>query len=187
MSRHGPFIKLDSIIKGINAVKSNQYDSAFSVYQHMNYAWYNSKPLNYDPNNIIQTQELSPIEIETSGFYIFRKDDYLKRGTRIGRKPCLIPVEFKESVDIDTLEDFKLASTLAKTSQFNLHDLSDCFVSDHLSKLEMYQNTKHFIFDFDGVLIDSLPVMKTSWDSVCKMFKLDIDFIEYKNFKHTFL
>ncbi len=38
------------------------------------------------------------------------------------------------------------------------------------------------LFDFDGVLIDSLPVMEIAWNSVRKKFCIPNNFIEYKRY-----
>ncbi len=40
---------------------------------------------------------------------------------------------------------------------------------------------KLFVFDLDGVLIDSKENMRLSWLKVCKKFKLDVSFDEYFN------
>jgi len=37
-------------------------------------------------------------------------------------------------------------------------------------------------FDFDGVLIDSLPTMKMAWESVKSTFNLEIEFSEYSKY-----
>ena len=42
--------------------------------------------------------------------------------------------------------------------------------------------TKLIIFDFDGVLINSLPNMMVSWKCVQKRFNLDNDFNEYQKY-----
>ena len=40
---------------------------------------------------------------------------------------------------------------------------------------------KLFVFDLDGVLIDSKENMRLSWLKVCKKFKLEVSFDEYFN------
>ena len=41
---------------------------------------------------------------------------------------------------------------------------------------------KLFLFDLDGVLVDSLPNMKIAWKSSCRMFGVKVDFNKfYKN------
>ena len=69
------------------AIKSGKYSCAFSVLKHQTYAWYNDLPLNYKINNMSQTQNLKPVFTETSGFYIFSRDEYLKYNSRITNNP----------------------------------------------------------------------------------------------------
>lgn len=38
----------------------------------------------------------------------------------------------------------------------------------------------HISFDLDGTLIDSIPLMKKSWENVSKKMNIDIDWTEYK-------
>ena len=38
------------------------------------------------------------------------------------------------------------------------------------------------LFDFDGVLIDSLPVMEIAWNSVRSKYKIKNGFDQYKKF-----
>lgn len=108
----GPFVKKESIAKGIDAVLSGKYDCAFSVQRNQTYSWFDGVPLNYDPNDMAQTQDVKPVYVETSGFYIFRKSDYLRNHTRIGSSPFLVEVDFKEAVDVDDPSDFSLATLL---------------------------------------------------------------------------
>jgi len=42
--------------------------------------------------------------------------------------------------------------------------------------------SKHIIFDLDGTLINSFPVMEKAWNKVIKKFSLNISFNEYKKF-----
>lgn len=107
-----PFISADSISDGIRAVIERGYDSALSVVAHRTFAWFRDQPLNYDPSHVPQTQNLSPVLLETSGFYIFRRLDYLRTHMRVGRNPYFVEVSAKEAVDIDTLEDLEFASLL---------------------------------------------------------------------------
>ena len=47
----------------------------------------------------------------------------------------------------------------------------------------MYRPNKisAILFDFDGVLIDSLPAMRKAWESVTRQYTLDISFEKYKS------
>ena len=107
-----PFITVDTMRQCIEAVKSGEYDSAFCARRLHDYLWQDGEPLNFDATNLPRTQDLKPIYQETSGVYVFKKEVYTKYKRRIGKKPFIKEVSFKESVDIDTVEDFTLAELL---------------------------------------------------------------------------
>lgn len=107
-----PFISVETMKECINAVKSGEYDSAFCAIKLQDYLWQDGEPLNFDATNIPRTQDLKPIYQETSGVYVFTKDVFEKYNRRIGKKPFIKEVSFKESVDIDNQEDFELAKAL---------------------------------------------------------------------------
>lgn len=107
-----PFISVQTMSECIEAVKSGEYDSAFCAEKIQDFLWQNGKPLNFDATNLPRTQDLQPIYKETSGVYVFTKEVFLEYGRRIGIKPFVKCVGFKEMVDIDNPEDFDLAETL---------------------------------------------------------------------------
>lgn len=102
-----PYLTKDSIIKAIDALSSG-YDSSFSAVKAQTFAWYNKKPLNFELHNPIQTQRLVPIYLETSSFFLAPAKDLLK-GVRYGKKPFIVEVEERESIDIDNIEDWQKA------------------------------------------------------------------------------
>lgn len=107
-----PFIKKETMEQCINAVKSGEYDSAFCALKLQDYLWQNGEPLNFDATNVPRTQDLTPIYQETSGVYVFTKDVFKTKHRRIGDKPYVSEVSFKEAVDIDNPEDFDLAEKI---------------------------------------------------------------------------
>lgn len=107
-----PFVKPESFEKGIGAVKSGQYDSAFAVKKMQDFIWKDNQPFNYNLNQIPRTQDLEPLFVETSGFYIYKNEIITKWGRRIGESPCLIEVGEVESCDIDEYEDFMIADAI---------------------------------------------------------------------------
>ncbi len=109
-----PFTKAESIQKALAKVVSGEYDSAFSAVKLQDYLWMNGKPLNYDMKNIVRTQDLEPIYMETGAFFIFRKEVFTKLGQRIGEHPYIYEIDQFEAVDIDTAEDFEMAQVVAK-------------------------------------------------------------------------
>ena len=107
-----PFITVETMESCINAVLSGEYDSAFCAVKLQDYLWKNGEPLNFDAANLPRTQDLEPIYQETSGVYVFTKEVFQKYHRRIGVKPYIKEVSFKEAVDIDNPEDFELAQIM---------------------------------------------------------------------------
>jgi CMP-N-acetylneuraminic acid synthetase len=107
-----PFITVETMKQCIEAVKSGEYDSAFCAVKLQDYLWKNGEPLNFDATNVPRTQDLDPIYQETSGVYVFTKEVFDKYRRRIGLKPFIKEVSFKEAIDIDNPEDFNLAEAL---------------------------------------------------------------------------
>lgn len=107
-----PFITVNTIKECIQAVVSGDYDSAFCAIKLQDYLWKDGEPLNFNASNIPRTQDLEPIYQETSGVYVFTKEVFEKYKRRIGKKPFIKEVSFKETVDIDNPEDFDLAEAL---------------------------------------------------------------------------
>lgn len=109
-----PFTKPESIKNALNKVLYEGYDSAFSCTCIQDYCWYKGKPFNYDMKDIVTTQNLEPIYMETGAFFIFRKEVFTKLHQRIGEKPYMAVIDRFETVDIDTEEDFELAKVVAQ-------------------------------------------------------------------------
>lgn len=107
-----PFVKAESIEKGIEAVLHNGYDSAFAAKKLQDFMWKDGTPLNYDLNNIPRTQDLPVLYQETSGLYIYCADTIKEQKRRIGNKPYIVEVGEIESCDIDESEDFIIADAI---------------------------------------------------------------------------
>lgn len=107
-----PFIKVETVNECIEAVQSCKYDSSFCATVIQDYLWQDNKPLNFDATNLPRSQDLKPIYRETSGVYVFTKQAFINTKRRIGDNPFIKEVSFKEAVDINTFEDFKLAEIM---------------------------------------------------------------------------
>lgn len=90
------------------------YDSSFSCSKIQTFCWFKNRPLNYDFKNVVKTQDIEPVFWETSAFYIFKSDILIKHGRRIGFNPYFVETNRIESIDIDDIEDYNLACTIAK-------------------------------------------------------------------------
>ncbi|MGE8204580.1 cytidylyltransferase domain-containing protein [Heyndrickxia sp. NPDC080065] len=104
-----PFLAANTIEKALSKMLLEDYDSALSVQKKQTFAWFEEKPLNYELNNIPRTQDITPVFIETSGFFMFRKNIFEGYRRRIGFKPFLQEVDDVEAIDIDTKEDYEFA------------------------------------------------------------------------------
>ncbi len=111
-----PFISLQTMQECISAVLSGKYDSAFCATKIQDFLWQDGKPLNFDATNIPRSQDIKPIYRETSGVYVFKKEVFEKLHRRIGEKPYIKEVDFKEAVDINNYEDFELAEIMLKAN-----------------------------------------------------------------------
>lgn len=109
-----PFIKKESVEAALNAVISGEHDSAFSAERIQTFAWYKQKPINYDLNDVPRTQDMEPIWVETSAFYIFRKEIFTKHNRRVGFSPYIQEVFGIEAIDIDEKKDYETACKLAE-------------------------------------------------------------------------
>lgn len=107
-----PFIQVNTIEKGLNAVLTEKYDSAFTVKKLQEFIWKDGKPFNYSLQKISRTQDLEPLYCETSGFYIYRKNIITDMNRRIGNTPYMVEVGEIESIDIDEKEDFDIADAV---------------------------------------------------------------------------
>lgn len=104
-----PYISASTIEDCINHVVSGEYDSAFTAAEIRDFLWTDSTPLNFDPQNIPRSQDLKPVYRETSGIYVFVKSVFQKHSRRVGDKPYIKVVPYKESIDINEPEDFEIA------------------------------------------------------------------------------
>ena len=65
-------------------------------------------------NDIPRTQDMEPIYVETSGFFMFRKEIFTEYRRRVGFKPYIQEVNSIEAVDIDTKEDYDFALLISQ-------------------------------------------------------------------------
>ena len=109
-----PLLSENTIRLAINkfekSIIKNESDSLFSV-NKIQTRFYNENghPINHDPQNLVCTQNLEPWYEENSNLYIFTSDSFQKTNARIGQKPKLFITPLRESVDIDTPEDWEVA------------------------------------------------------------------------------
>lgn len=104
-----PLVRAESIREAVSHVLSGENDSAFSVKEEKTFAWCHGHPINYSLENVVRTQDLEPVYLETSAFFVFEKELFCKHGRRIGFRPWMSVLNADEAVDVDTASDFQLA------------------------------------------------------------------------------
>ena len=118
-----PFLSSETIKLAINAYQKRNIeavDSVFSASKIQGRLYdHNLRPINHLPSKLLQTQDLSPIFLENSNFYIFSRKSFLESNARIGIQPSVYETAGFESLDIDTPEDWELAEVIARGAPFN--------------------------------------------------------------------
>jgi len=104
-----PFIKSETISNALSQVLHSNFDSAYTAEAVNNFVWFQNKPLNYLPDFIPRTQDIEPVYIECSAFFIFSRRYWLDKKRRIGDAPYMVLLEGREAIDIDNNVDFTLA------------------------------------------------------------------------------
>lgn len=107
-----PFITAEHIGECIKNVQSGEYDSAFCAKKIQDFLWQDNKPLNFELNNPLRTQDMKPIYMEAPTPYVFTKEGFNKYHSRSGVKPYICEVSELEAIDIDYPEDFQLANVV---------------------------------------------------------------------------
>jgi CMP-N-acetylneuraminic acid synthetase len=112
-----PLLRRETLSRAIQIFLANtpKYDSLFSV-TRLQTRLYDQKgrPINHDPAELIQTQDLPPVYEENSCLYLFTRENLLKRGHRIGKKPMMFEIDREEAWDIDEELDFEICNFLKK-------------------------------------------------------------------------
>ena len=107
-----PFLKvstIDSVLKE-HLNKGRNYFTVTKIQERL-YDSYGI-PMNHIMDELVQTQDLDPIYIENSGFYIFTKESFKKNKNRISKDSKMFETKFPENIDIDNESDFKVAEIL---------------------------------------------------------------------------
>ena len=117
-----PFLKAATISDALKlfTTPGSEFDSVFSVTRLQARLWdADVHPVNHDPAVLLRTQDLAPLFIENSCFFIFTPELLRQRGNRIGSRPLMVEMAPLEAVDIDTEEDFALAAAIAESGETN--------------------------------------------------------------------
>ena len=103
----------EAVMRFFTALERGECDSLFSVTRRQVRIWdADARPLNHDPAQLIQTQDLAPFFEENSCLYLFSSEVFARRENRIGVMPLMYEMDPMEAVDIDEEADYRLAEAL---------------------------------------------------------------------------
>jgi len=112
-----PLLRPKTISSAIQSFLANYpaYDSLFSVTRWQTRLWDQlGRPINHNPNVLLQTQDLPPVYEENSCIYIFTRQTLLERRNRLGARPMMFTIDAAEAWDIDEELDFYITDFLMR-------------------------------------------------------------------------
>lgn len=109
-----PLIKEGTYYDFINRFRNglDRFDSLTTVSPVKSHLWLEGKPINYDPKNSPNTQDLPDILRLNYGLSIISKEDMIKHRNVVGSKPSFYKLDDFEAVDVDNPIDFEFAELL---------------------------------------------------------------------------
>ncbi len=118
-----PLINSEDFYRAIQIMQSGKYDSIFSAKLFHGFIWNKDENgfmvgVNHDhTSRRLMRQEMQPQYQETGAFYIFNTQGFRINKNRFFGKIGICEIPEERSVDIDTLEDFDIASDYLERHQ----------------------------------------------------------------------
>jgi len=111
-----PLLRPKTISAAIDTFRNDRdHDSLFSVTaMHVRLWSSEGAAINHDPETLLRTQDLPPVYQENSCLYLFRREDFLARRNRIGRRPRLLVIDREEAWDVDDEIDVDVVEALLR-------------------------------------------------------------------------
>lgn len=175
-----PLVRPETLQRAVDLILSGETESIVGSQAIQKFSWFKGLPLNYDPAKIQKTQDLEPVYVETSSFYLYSRQLMISEKKRVSNKPCFVEIEHEEAVDIDHEQDFKFAEKLLNSTSTSM--ISTTPQPHELALIELVPTRDAIelvIFDMDGVLVDSKANMECSWKAVQERFGIDVPFERY--------
>lgn len=109
-----PFVKPETISKCIHAYldKDGPCDCIATVSSIKEFMWLDGKPINYNPLNAPNSQDLPNIVALNFGCTVTSREDLIKNRNIIGKQPRFVLTSDIEAIDIDTPLDFYIAEQM---------------------------------------------------------------------------
>ena len=114
-----PLRQPSDIAKTVDLVATGEYDSALTLVETSDYLWRRNgdvfEPTNYDPSRRAARQQESWNQFkENKAVYAFHMKDIMNSGCRLNGRIGGVLMDYDRSIDIDSLEEFRIAEAIAK-------------------------------------------------------------------------
>jgi CMP-N-acetylneuraminic acid synthetase len=112
-----PLLRPETVSRAIQTFLADYpaRDSLFSVTRLQTRLYdADGRPLNHDPDTLLQTQDLPPVYEENSCLYIFTRENLARRRNRLSERPLMFEIDAAEAWDIDEELDFAIADFLMR-------------------------------------------------------------------------
>ena len=111
-----PLLTGNSIQMGLDYVLHEKFDSCFAAVKHSKFAWFQSKPLNYDlKKDVPAIKSLDPVFFEQSSLYIFRVESFLKSKHRLSGSIKAIEINHLEGLEVRSEIDYELVQLIVNS------------------------------------------------------------------------
>ena len=119
-----PFVKPETFSKCIKAfLSSENCDCIASVSAVKEFMWLDGKPINYNPLNAPNSQDLPNVVALNFGVTVVGREDLIRNRNIIGKHPNFVLTSEIEAIDIDTPLDFYSAEQLYVKMHIKKEDL----------------------------------------------------------------
>ena len=112
-----PFLKKKTIFDAVHMLQKDQNaKSIHSILKIQDFIWLNkdnkANPVNFYPDRVQRTQDLSPIFVSKGAFFIAKAGDILDQKKRLPEPLIFFPLNHVEGVEIDNFDDLEFARLL---------------------------------------------------------------------------
>ena len=114
-----PLIERETFIDAMECYFENDCDSLMSVKSLKEFIWHEGTPVNYNPKNAPNSQDLPNYLALTFGLVIAQRETMLLTKNVIGLRPYFYQLDEVGAVDIDTQLDFEFAEFLFNKYRIN--------------------------------------------------------------------
>jgi CMP-N,N'-diacetyllegionaminic acid synthase len=120
-----PLRTADEIDGSVNKIIKTKADSLLSCFKAHSFIWKKNKnffsPQNYNHEQRPRSQDMKQFQ-ENGAIYITKPAILIKKHNRLGGKISIFEMSFWNSIDIDNIEDFKIAELIKKNVQKTINN-----------------------------------------------------------------